>query len=1721
MTNIKKAIDKVYSFIEPLFKEPKKHLKTWLVIIGVLVASWAIVFFLRTPEVAEASWWNETWLYRRAIQINNDNGEDLTDFQVAITLDTASLVSDGKMQADCDDLRITDQNGQILPHWIEENNPGCNNAATKVWVKVPTVHKGANATTVYAYYGNSQAENGENGDNVFEFFDDFSGDILDTNKWTKEIRGSGGSISVSNGEALLSPTPNTISSANLKSLSTFTNNIIIELRRKQATNTSYLDFSLASGSIVDTSGGTSSWWHTSAQSGYCWFYQPSTSDGIRRMPSSGNSVTLDSGALDINTSSYAVHKMTYGSAGELLWVIDDIQKRSATDTNFLSNEKFILISQGEYTNGAGDTQHVDYVFVRQYAATELTAGAPAAEEISPGPVAYWKFDEGTGTTAHDSSGQGNDGTISGASWQSEDLCVSGKCLRFGGVTDDLIDYGQQSSLKHENNSFSISAWIKLQSTSTQYIVNDLDRGNGTGYGIVVATDSCGSSAKLAFIVQDGRTGWLYNCSGLSNPQTNTWYHAVGVYNTTNNTSKFYIDGELVSSVSLPSDYAKSSRNFRIGRAAYYNGSFFNGFIDEVKIYPYARTEEQIKSDYAAGLAGIGSTKGSSAIMGSSGFASALNDGLVGYWNFDVGVGTTVPDLSGNDNTGTLGVGDSAPSWSSGKYGTGSTFNNSTSYIQITNPINFPTTEISTAFWIKSSDSGDGIISYEKGSNEWLIYQSNDLSIYRNSFIRTGIAINDGLWHHVVATWKSAGGETNLYVDGESRYQGVLAPGTTIDNSDGCLIFGQDQDSVCGGFQSGQAFGGTLDEVRIYNRALSAAEVKALYEWAPGPVAHYTFDDSSDSSGVADISGYGNNGTWSGSSTNRYSTGKYGSAGVFNGSNQNISVADSSDLRLTSGGTIEAWIKPNGYGWILEKYWGTIGYEIHYGFSSASQQIIFTAGGEGTYTNTEITNGEWNHVAVTFTSTGRKIYINGVDKTWTGGDNTALPTSSGGLNIGSRGPYSPSNYFNGLIDDVRIYNYARTQKQILEDMEGGAPGAARMPQPIAYWKFDEGYGTTAHDSIGSNHGTLGAGDSAPSWTNEGKIGKALAFNGSSDFVDLTNNFSQYIQAPTETPAENMPSFSLSVWAKRTANGHSSKIIFGKYGYNAGILEGQFGLWSNTSTFYSIPYSVPLNTWYMATMTYDQQTQIAKGYIDSQYVGFINMSGLTFKANEKNLRAGGEGVWFFNGLIDEVKIYNYALSEDEIKQDYNQGMAAVMGQSSSSTGSSAPAGSAAQEYCVPGSTDYCAPPVAEWNFEENTGNTARDTSGNGNDGTLGIGDSAPLWSVGYNSSGASLKFDGNDYVNTTDISTIELSDTTISFWGKVNNINKDNDFITKGAHNTNQPLLIWFDSVVGAGGDKGTGNTNTISVITYDGSTQHWVAAPTNTINDTNWHFYSIVINPTNNKIKIWVDGLLVEQNTKSWNGIRDTATALRFGNPTPSSSTAGLDGLIDQVRIYDYARTPAQIAWDYNRGAPVGHWRFDECEGTTAHDVSGNENHGTINIGTTGTQTAAGTCALSNSTYAWRQEQSTRILRLDGVDDWINLTIETPIDVKTLSFQIKIPEDNQLNYLYNYVFDLRTDGTAYLNLRPGGSFQYTNIDKMYVNGKEITINQSNLPRNQWFELTVILDSNQLITNNITLFTRYSISERQLQADINNVRIYNYALTDEQVKLLYNEGAVSFR
>ena len=132
----------------------------------VAMLALSVLIALTAPAVADPGWL-AGWSYREPVNISSSSA--LTDYQVLVTVDTASLIFDNKMQLDGDDIRFTDSDGTtLLNYWIES---GINTDTTKIWVNVSSVS--TTGTTIYMYYGNLSASSVSNGAATFEFFDDF------------------------------------------------------------------------------------------------------------------------------------------------------------------------------------------------------------------------------------------------------------------------------------------------------------------------------------------------------------------------------------------------------------------------------------------------------------------------------------------------------------------------------------------------------------------------------------------------------------------------------------------------------------------------------------------------------------------------------------------------------------------------------------------------------------------------------------------------------------------------------------------------------------------------------------------------------------------------------------------------------------------------------------------------------------------------------------------------------------------------------------------------------------------------------------------------------------------------------------------------------------------------------------------------------------------------------------------------------------------------------------------------------------------------------------------------------------------------------------------------------------------------------------------------------------------------------------------------------------
>lgn len=215
----------------------------------------------------------------------------------------------------------------------------------------------------------------------------------------------------------------------------------------------------------------------------------------------------------------------------------------------------------------------------------------------------------------------------------------------------------------------------------------------------------------------------------------------------------------------------------------------------------------------------------------------------GNWKLDEGSGTSAADSSGNDNDGTLING---PTWVAGKIGQAVLFDGSNDHIEIDPPETAATTAVSLAAWVwRTADQSGirGVMSQQRGTGDderYMLYFNSNIARWwvdtigtDNVVANTGVSPN-GEWIHLAGTYEAS--TTKLYVNGT-----LVASATATAEINGAgtrpLIIGANHNDNTSSVQ--EAFGGRVDDARIYDRALTAAEVSTL---AAGPPNWQENDD---------------------------------------------------------------------------------------------------------------------------------------------------------------------------------------------------------------------------------------------------------------------------------------------------------------------------------------------------------------------------------------------------------------------------------------------------------------------------------------------------------------------------------------------------------------------------------------------------------------------------------------------------------------------------------------------------------------------------------------------------------------------------------------------------------------------------------------------------------------------------------------------------------------
>jgi hypothetical protein len=201
----------------------------------------------------------------------------------------------------------------------------------------------------------------------------------------------------------------------------------------------------------------------------------------------------------------------------------------------------------------------------------------------------------------------------------------------------------------------------------------------------------------------------------------------------------------------------------------------------------------------------------------------------------------------------------------------------------------------------------------------------------------------------------------------------------------------------------------------------------------GLVAAYNFNEGSGST-LSDRTGNGHNGTITGATWN--TQGRFGGALAFNGSNQWVTVSPTSALNLTTGMTLEAWIYPtvnNGVRDIVIKEGASVDIYNLYArnWRGRMESNVFVGGNNRTAESSGAPPvNTWTHVAGTYDGTTLRLFVNGAQVA-SAAVSGSIPTSTGPLRIGGNSLWG--EYFQGRIDEIRIYNRALTAVEIQTDM----------------------------------------------------------------------------------------------------------------------------------------------------------------------------------------------------------------------------------------------------------------------------------------------------------------------------------------------------------------------------------------------------------------------------------------------------------------------------------------------------------------------------------------------------------------------------------------------------------------------------------------------------------------------------------------------------------------
>jgi hypothetical protein len=1056
------------------------------------------------------------------------------------------------------------------------------------------------------------------------------------------------------------------------------------------------------------------------------------------------------------------------------------------------------------------------------------------------PVAEYSFDQES-APAEDLAGE-HDGTVEGATWTPRGRY--GGALRFGGSDEECVHVPDATDLELSEE-LTLEAWVRPEGGDTSDPIIVKETGGDLTYAL--------GAGLWHESTPEGALAYEHNVSNrVEAPEDlpqDTWSHLALTYDGAR--MHLFIDGTEVASKASPPPITTKDR-LAIGCLDSWEEGM-TGRIDEVRIYDRALNGGEVDADMEAPI-------------------ETPRQGPVAEWSFDEvqteGEVETVEDLSGGGHTATIEGAGSA----NGRYGNALQFGKEGDCATVTDTEGLqPTEELTFEAWLRYEGDGEVAEPFltmedteapEGAENfSWMLSAGGEES--PKAWLRDGEELGfEGIygvapipkdaWAHMALT--DDGAHLRLYIDGE-LVRTAAAPDLTT--ATGPLRLG------CG---FGYHFEGRIDETRLYDRALSPTEVAADMETPiqtprKGPVADYSFDEvetEGETETVEDLTGDGHTATLHGATWTGH--GRYGGALEFDaGKEAYVSIPADAGLDGHEELTVEAWVRPSdntflgeiamkeregpgaGYSWTLDQHSSEpVGY-----FMQTEEGMV--AGGEHS-----LPLHTWTHVALTDDGAHDRLYVDGqlVDTA------PAIPFDGhGNIRIGGNALFG--QWFDGRIDEVRIYERALDGAEVAADME--APLQTPKATPVAEYSFDEDKGETVEDQAGENDGTVEGAE----WTEHGRYGGAMKFDGEamvsipgSEELNLTEEFTLEAWIRPEAGCN----FG-QIFVKEDAEEAHAAYVISKHGSRLGAYLGVPGVEEESPS-----GSLEIGAWQHIAVTFDGGR--ARLYVDGELAGTAPVADIL--STDGALRLGGSHIGShgsgFVGRIDEVRIYNRSLNGAEAPTDME-----------------APIQTPKQG------------PIAAWTFDEvGEGNTVEDITGDGHTATI---EGASLARGKY---GEALQFDGeNDVVKVPSSPEFALTEGfTAEAWVRPESESTEwAPILAKemGGGEATDELAWWLY--------EGDWNANEPFGGTEPTPGNRDEAHADDPLPVDAWSHVALTYDGA--KVRLYVDGELVDCSPVPAGPPPVTEGELQIGAATEHGDY--FKGRIDEVRIYDRALGPDEAA----------------------------------------------------------------------------------------------------------------------------------------------------------------------------------------------------------------------